>query len=260
MAKSTSDSVAKPDTTKKVFDISHPGKTTPSATSRPVIVTNRPIMKDPMMSEGSAPTDSSEAPKEEQALSHTASKIKITPLSVADSNDKPTEEPPKEPADTAATSKDEPAPVDETPTSEEVGATPDEPEAAETTDDADSVKQADEAPAEAPEAASTEAATQPAPDDTPAKGEDPAKQALDTEAAEAEAKKQADRQAELEKVIDSQKYALPINTVKKRRITRTLLVSILVIVVLGVASADLAMDAGVLHVNGVKPVTHFFKK
>lgn len=41
---------------KKLFDVAHPGKAAPSATSRPVIVGHGPIMKDPMVqSQASAP-------------------------------------------------------------------------------------------------------------------------------------------------------------------------------------------------------------
>lgn len=34
---------------KAIIDVSHPDDTVPSETSRPVIIANRPIMKDPMM-------------------------------------------------------------------------------------------------------------------------------------------------------------------------------------------------------------------
>ena len=42
-------SEAKKKTAKPIADVSHPGKSAPSSTSKPVIVTNRPILKDPMM-------------------------------------------------------------------------------------------------------------------------------------------------------------------------------------------------------------------
>lgn len=276
MVKAKTDSISKPDNTKKVFDISHPGKTTPSATSRPVIVTNRPIMKDPMMSEGNAPTEAAENPQEGQALSHTASKIKIKPLSEAAADEEPTKETPKDSsgitivsaddasADEATGVTDEPKPAD-TPPAEDETTKPDDASAGADTEEDSPAKQEDEAPKPANvtnDPGPTEPSTPPATNDAPAppKSGDAAKPAIDTEAAEAEAKKQAERQAELEKIIESQKYALPINTVKKRRATRALLVSVLLLLVIGVAAADLAMDAGVLHVSGVKPVTHFFKK
>src|SRR4051812_17019270 len=53
----------------KIVDVAHPGKTPPSPNSKSVIITHRPIMKDPMMnSEGSA-----EAATSEEAVAVTVS-------------------------------------------------------------------------------------------------------------------------------------------------------------------------------------------
>ncbi|HTB48598.1 MAG TPA: hypothetical protein VK712_00785, partial [Verrucomicrobiae bacterium] len=35
--------------TKRIIDVAHPGKSAPSDTSRPVLISNRPILKDPMV-------------------------------------------------------------------------------------------------------------------------------------------------------------------------------------------------------------------
>src|SRR4051812_22365228 len=59
----------------KVFDVSKPGKQAASATSRPVIVTNRPIMQDPMMLSNATMAESADQ------SSPTRSKLKIQPLS-----------------------------------------------------------------------------------------------------------------------------------------------------------------------------------
>lgn len=38
-----------PEETRKLFDVAHPGKSPADAASKPVIVSNRPVMQDPMM-------------------------------------------------------------------------------------------------------------------------------------------------------------------------------------------------------------------
>ena len=63
----------------KVFDITKPGKSAPNASSRPIIVTNRPVLKDPMVTSTvrSVPiqdtSSSEETPK--------ATKVTISPVS-----------------------------------------------------------------------------------------------------------------------------------------------------------------------------------
>lgn len=76
-------------------------------------------------------------------------------------------------------------------------------------------------------------------------------------AAEAIAK---EREAEVEKIIESQQFFLPINAVERRKTKRHLLVALLIMVVLGIAWADLALDAGILQIDGVKAPTDFFKQ
>lgn len=64
---------------KKIIDVAHPNHSAPSDTSRPVIVNNRPILRDPMMSnemsDESKPKDDSELPPRE------STKINIQPIS-----------------------------------------------------------------------------------------------------------------------------------------------------------------------------------
>ncbi len=43
---------------KKLMDVSRPGKSAPSATSRPIIVTHGPIMQDPMVNDTAKAVDS----------------------------------------------------------------------------------------------------------------------------------------------------------------------------------------------------------
>ena len=71
---------------------------------------------------------------------------------------------------------------------------------------------------------------------------------------EAEAK----RQAELQTLIDNRTYYLPINTLETRRTKQFVLVGMLLGLILIVAWADIALDAGLVHVGNLKAVTHFF--
>jgi cell envelope opacity-associated protein A len=73
-----------------------------------------------------------------------------------------------------------------------------------------------------------------------------------------EAAAQAEQDTKLQKIIDSKKYALPINAVEQRRSKRFVVLGIILAVILALAWGDIAADAGLIHVKGIKPVTHFF--
>lgn len=75
---------------------------------------------------------------------------------------------------------------------------------------------------------------------------------------EAERAKQAEHEAAIQKTIDSKKYFLPIKTVEQRKSARFVALGVLLALLLIVAWADIALDAGLIQINGVKPVTHFF--
>src|SRR5579884_2654318 len=63
---------AKKSEDKKIMDVAHPNSTPAPSTGKPVIVTNRPIMKDPTIVEGSSP---------KQIQVKTGGEKKIQPLS-----------------------------------------------------------------------------------------------------------------------------------------------------------------------------------
>lgn len=79
---------------KKTMDIARPGKTPPDASARPVVVSHRPMVQDPMVvsADEIVPKEEITAEKPVEAPSHT-SKI-IQPL-----NEQPAEEVSKEPAE-----------------------------------------------------------------------------------------------------------------------------------------------------------------
>ena len=92
-----------------------------------------------------------------------------------------------------------------------------------------------------------------------AEGDEEATAAEQTEqqlAAEAEAAAKHD--AEIQKLVDSKQFFLPINSVEKRRSKRVVLLGVVLSLLLALAWADVALDAGIIQINGVKPVTHFF--
>lgn len=210
--------------TKRIIDVAHPGKTAPSATSRPVIVTNRPILKDPMMADNTAEEpDTSTAPK--------TGKAKLEPLQEpSDVSDKKT---PEEMAD-------EPA---------EAASSPKTKEPAETDDDQPSTEN-DET-----EETDDESVAQPSDDE---ESKDVAEQtAEEIDASEIEA--QAKHDAAIEKLVDSKQYFLPINSVEKRRTKRFAIVALLLVIIVVVVWIDIALDAGLIKLGGVQPVTDFFK-
>lgn len=184
---------------KPIEDVARPGKSAPAETSKPVIVTNRPIIKDPMVVE-----DKTEAPAEPTTAKIAgSSRIKLQPLTP----ETPEPEPEPEKTDDGPA---EPEPETETETTE---------------------SEADEGD----------------------KGTSP-----DLAAAEKEAAEAAKRDTELQKLVDSKRYFLPINSVEKRRSKRFVALGIVLSLLLLAAWVNIALDAGLIEIPGIKPVTHFF--
>lgn len=75
---------------------------------------------------------------------------------------------------------------------------------------------------------------------------------------DAEAAEQAEHEAKIQKLIDSKKYVLPINAVEQRRSKRFVALGILLAILLALAWVDVALDAGLIQISNIKPVTHFF--
>lgn len=74
--------------------------------------------------------------------------------------------------------------------------------------------------------------------------------------AEAEAKTKHDEI--IQKLVDSKQYFLPINAVEKRKSRNFVILGVVLSLLLAMAWADIALDAGLVQIPGVKPVTHFF--
>jgi hypothetical protein len=75
---------------------------------------------------------------------------------------------------------------------------------------------------------------------------------------EAEAKQQADHDAAIQKLVDNKQYFLPINAVEQRRSKRFVALGVLLSLFLLVAWCEIALDAGLIDVPGIQPLTHFF--
>lgn len=73
-------------------------------------------------------------------------------------------------------------------------------------------------------------------------------------------KKEAERQANLDKIAAAKTYYLPINQVVRRRSKRIAVLGAVLIVVLGLAWLDIALDAQLITIPGVEAPTHFFSK
>lgn len=210
---------------KPIIDVAHPGKSAPSQTSKPVIITNRTILKDPMM------VETSDDKPSEKSVKSTAPTL--TPAAAKAALDEPTEAPvqAEAPAESAPEPAPKPKPVPEPEPEAKAKPEPEKPEKAEEP----------EAPAE----------------ETPVEAENTGP-VEDAAAAEAAEKAAAEHDATVQKLVDSKQYYLPINSVEKRRSRRFVLLGVLVAILLALAWVDIALDAGLLHINNVQPLTHFF--
>lgn len=206
-------------------DVAKPGKSSPSPTSRPVIVTHRPILKDPMVNH------EDESPKPDKPTLKTPSKraAELESLSI-----------PKLPVETEDAPDESTTQDDDMPSKESAPAPKKETETA-ASEDADK----DDAKVDAPD----DAVPTPPLDAKAARPDDEDEVALAA---------QEKHVANVQKLIETKKYFLPINSVEKRRAKHTLILGIGVSILLLLAWANIALDAGLITIDGVEPVTHFF--
>ena len=210
--------------TAPINDVEEPGKSAASPTSKPVLVTNRPIMKDPMVVTDEAKNETSEDQANATKSIKGSSNNKVEPLSTStESQDNQTEPNNKSEAETQSQ------------------------EAAKkqlTESDNNSESKSSDSAVE--ESKVTNPTTDKKSSKTPGEEE------------EAEASRKAERDANLQKIVDNKTYFLPINAVEKRKTKRIIVLGIVLSLVLAVAWVDVALDAGLIEIGGVKPVTHFF--
>jgi hypothetical protein len=236
----------------KIIDISAPDQTSPDPTSRPVVVTNRPVLtNDPMMVDQDVPESTPGLPtapvvsrqaktinpiaaaKEPEAEPTTekASEATPTPVTVVEADASPEVVVAEKPKISEKPAETTPAPEKE------------EPEAAK--------EDVSKAPEEAKDEPAQEAPAEAEPTEEEAKAKHDATDAKEQEVDTA-------RQKELEELIAGGKYVVPINAVELKRariITITLAVLALV---LALVLFDIALDSNALSVPGV-PHTNFFR-
>ncbi len=225
---------------KRIIDVAHPGESAPSATSKPVIMPHRMILQDPMFT-GASPNDGNQSAEttENIPIAKTSTKPRLMPLSAPELEETAQDEAGAPTGETVGDASDAPSADDETKPEQPVS-------------DSSKAETSAPVPAEAAKPGAVETSAEPAESPTQA---EPKPKAVDEAA---ETAKQAERDAALQKLADSKQYLLPINTVEKRRTKRVVILGIVVSVVLLVAWADIALDAGLIQIQGIKPVTHFF--
>lgn len=175
-------------TTKPISDVEEPGKSAASATSKPVIVTNRPLIKDPMVVE----EEQKDAVEPVATTKKTSTKPKLQPL------------------------ESSPKPEEETQTN------------------------------------SAEDTADNGPEKKPTKN----KSAEDDEKAEAQRK--LERESNLQKIVDAKTYYLPINAVEKRKTKRFVILGVLLSILLIMVWINIALDAELVQIDGITPVTNLF--
>ena len=236
----------------KVFDVAHPGQSLPSSSGKPIIVSHRSLVRDPMMTPEAA-TENTDEPQSAPVLPSTK-KTRIEPLHDVNT-DKPeadkseqaeqTSEPLLPPAEELM--PEEEAEETSTPVDTEEASAPADPEPAK-----DPEKEPE--PEEPVEDEAEPEADTPAVEDVDESDEEMAQldaQAKERSKKEAEAAAEAKRQAELDALIDSRKYHVPINAVKKRRSAQAVLFLLVVLVL--VVGFLAALDAGLVNTGLTAP-------
>lgn len=212
-----------PDSTNegKVFDVSKPGESLPSASGRPIIVTHKPGASDPMVSPAELNDEEKESEEPKTELGSPSSrKLRIEPLHTSEDRDQEADSNNKQ--DDSAVSSE---------------ATP--------KDDADYDEKKTEPKDEVAEASEEIADIA---------GEVTTKKDAQNEADKKEAEK-VKKQAEIEAFIENKQFFVPINAVQKRRSLRMVIVCI-VFIVLALVGVLALLDAELLDI-GIVPPTDF---
>jgi hypothetical protein len=221
----------------RLDDVKHPDRVTPSATSRPIIVTDHSMVaKDPMMAPtaNTQPSEADEGTPVGSSMTHERTIQPISVISTASEEGK----------------KD---------------VTPGAPKGSESELD----KGTELEPKSAEAAVTGPEITTPAPEpkteserpDVSSRADelrDPDAELTAEEAATAEAK--VKREQELEDMIASGKYAVPINAVQRRRSRAATALLFVLAAVLALVLLDAIVDVGIVHVPSSVPHTHLFSK
>ena len=242
-----------PNIVPKSFDVIAPGKTAPATSSKPIIITNRPMVRDPMSPGPISNTAGASQPA--SRLSKPVDSTLLMPSSNEQRQDPSVARlPGRRTMKTITTLGDHQtqgttvpvAPQDKVePTSGPATTVPEAAVAnAESTDDV-AVQSKTEMETEAESTSSDETISTDVP-------------LADNERLRAE-KENEIRLAEQEKIITSKQYFLPIEDAAKSRGNNRALLWLLIVLVGTLVWLDLVLEAGVVHISGVHALTHFFK-
>ena len=269
------------------MDVSKPGKTAPSASSRPVIVGHKPILKDPMVQRDKSKDRDEEKPSGESeehkiTVNRTGPKV-VAPLNIPDETESKEEE--EDADESALPPKVSSALTGESESAEDEAETTPKPEAEaeELPEELPAEPAEPEAPGEEPAVTEDSPASPPSSQSKPAKESDKdsgkeksreSKSAKDKntaviDAVAGEVAKNKDKkdaaldteiqkhQAEIDKLVEQKKYFVHTSqTTKSQRKTRWIAV---LLVLLLLSGAYLAVDAQVIK-NDIQLPYEFFKE
>lgn len=230
-----------PEPTKPIMDVAHPGKSSPHDNSKAVIITRRPMVADPMFIKDKPKAD---------ALGPLSAPILPSFGKTKTKTVQPTGE-----AAPEAEAKPEPQPEAKVEPEVEVKVT--KPEQKTIDPPKPEAKPVEEPKAVAPEPTPAEETPTTDPDQKPATGTDEAKP-TDKSKEQIDNQEEIKHDAEIEKLIVGKKYELPVNAVEKRRTKHFVALGVILSILLALAWVNIALDAGLIEIDGVKALTDFF--
>lgn len=228
--------------TKKVFDVAKPGKTAPDASARPIIVTHRPMVQDPMMSDAEKSSKEPEETKTTTPAEATAPPVAPATVSRGGKVVKPLDESPEIQPDDSSVSSKTTAKVD---LSTEASAKAEKTSAGSAETDQEKPPSTEEK-VEVPKAAATDDSNTTSSDEAVAEESEDKKTKENAEAKEAQ--EEQERQAAIEKLIEEKKYFVHVGEVHHKRKSRSVIVLLLLLIVIA-AGGYLAIDAGFVETN-----------
>ncbi len=258
---------------RKVIDVTEPGKSEPSASGKPIIVSNRPLLQRDPMVVGSEPaegdidnTPAGNVKRPEGELSSYQEGNAITPPSApslpkdvakttktpATDSDKPAQV--SEPADNESMIQEENPKTD---TATKAANQEPMPESTKTTTEPVEQEEPETSPPEV-EHQDEAAATNSESSTDVSKNDQPTPKTVTDETAKKAAEEKAAKLAEQEKTIESKKYYLPINTIEHRKDIRRAILLLVLAVLLALIWLDIVLDAGILKLGPIHSLTHFF--
>jgi type IV secretory pathway VirB10-like protein len=254
---------------KPIGDIAKPGETAPDESSRPLIVANRQLLRDPMVKGEELVTVSPNVPSGKK----TSSAPRVEPSAVAGSPEAATE--PEDSMAVIAQVSDDPEDTTNIPEATPPATTSIEPAPAEASAEEQpvvvSVKKKITPISNMQPPAEADAPAQPEAQDTP-----PAEQntsdnnstdsaIVDAVAGQAADKKKSKDDAEakakaetLQKLVASKQYFVPIHETAASKSLRYGLYSLLAIIIVGIIAGDLLIDAGLIKTS-IKPPIDLIK-